>query len=73
MKIDLEECVRRGLSVTIAPLNYPIRGPVTGVRISMAGFGWNGMLTLNHCVEGTERLEERVNEAVQEMLADRGW
>lgn len=73
MKIELEGCLHRGLSVTIAPLNYPVRGPLSGVRVSMTGFSWNGMLTLNRTVEGTERLEERVNEAVQEMLKDRSW
>lgn len=73
MKIELESCMRRGLSVTIAPLNYPLRGPLSGVRVSMTGHSWNGILTLNRQVEGTERLGERVNETVQEMLKDRGW
>lgn len=73
MKIELEDCMRRGLSVTIAPLNYPVRGPLSGVRVSMTGFSWNGTLTLNRNLEGTERLEERVNEAIQEMLKDRRW
>lgn len=70
--------IRRGLTITVAPANWPLRGPFEGVRVSVSGQTWNGSLTLNKTftvaeLEEAEKPEELVNQAIRDLSESKDW
>ena len=76
--MDLFGVIRRGLTVTVAPASWPLRGPYQGVRVSVSGQTWNGMVTRNRSItaaelEAAEDPRELIDRAIRELSENGGW
>ncbi len=77
-KVDVIGIVRRGRAVTVAPVDRTRPGKFQGVRLSMSGHSWNGMLTIQLVITANDLLsaddpEELIAQTIREMEQDKNW